>query len=121
MRVIVPGPLDWQSSLPIQMTRSPNTSLRAIAVFMMMPPDDRPRKNRWAATLRDGTAFPLWRLIAHRSMFGYRAIRICARLRAFDIHGRIVARPKPEAGRAFLLNRAIRRGRKIRRRTYVRG
>src|SRR5258708_18137212 len=46
MRVIVPGPLGWQSSLPIQMTRSPNynTSLRAIAVFMMMPPDDRPRK-----------------------------------------------------------------------------
>src|SRR5262249_13482060 len=44
MRVIVPGPLGWQSSLPIQMTRSPSTSLRAIAVFMMMPPDDRPRK-----------------------------------------------------------------------------
>src|SRR6516225_6945147 len=38
MRVIVPGPLGWQSSLPIQMTRSPNTSLRAIAVFMMTPP-----------------------------------------------------------------------------------
>src|SRR5215470_4772435 len=44
MRVIVPGPLGWQSSLPIQMTRSPSTSLRAIAVFMMTPPDDRPRK-----------------------------------------------------------------------------
>jgi hypothetical protein len=58
MRVIVPGPLGWQSSLPIQMTRSPNASLRAIAVFMTMPPD-RPRRkqDRWAATLRDGTAF----------------------------------------------------------------
>src|SRR5262249_59948272 len=41
------------------------------------------------------------------------SIKICARLRAFDIHGRIVARPKPEADRAFLLNRAKRRERKI--------
>src|SRR6516162_3783676 len=59
MRVIVPGPLGWQSSLPIQMTRSPSTSLRAIAVFMMMPPDDRPRKKGGSmrATLTDGTAF----------------------------------------------------------------
>ena len=58
MRVIVPGPLGWQSSLLIQMTQSPNASLRAIAVFMTMPPD-RPRRkqDRWAATLRDGTAF----------------------------------------------------------------
>src|SRR4029450_9248479 len=79
MRVIVPVPLGWQSSLPIQMTRSPNASLRAIAVFMTMPPDDRPRKNedRWAATLGDGTAFPLWRVIAHQSMFGYRPRTPC--------------------------------------------
>jgi hypothetical protein len=28
----------WQSSLPTQMTRSPNASLRANAVFMTMPP-----------------------------------------------------------------------------------
>src|SRR6516162_2967218 len=58
MRVIVPGPLGWQSSLPIQMTRSPNTSLRAIAVFMMMPPQMiAHEENRLAATLRDGKAF----------------------------------------------------------------
>jgi hypothetical protein len=36
MRVIVPVPLGWRS-LPIQMTRSPNANLRAIAVFMTMP------------------------------------------------------------------------------------
>src|SRR5262249_26969598 len=59
MRVIVPGPLGWQSSLPIQMTRSPSTSLRAIAVFMMMPQmiAHERKEDRWAATLRDGTAF----------------------------------------------------------------
>jgi hypothetical protein len=32
------GSAGLESSLPIQMTRSPNASLRAIAVFMMMPP-----------------------------------------------------------------------------------
>ena len=64
MRVIVPGPLGWQSSLPIQMTRSPNVSLRAMAVFMLMPPDDRWRrkKDRWAATLGTARPIPLWRL-----------------------------------------------------------
>src|SRR5215468_11277301 len=64
MRVIVPGPLGWQSSWPIQMTRSPSTSLRAIAVFMMMPPDDRPRKKGGSMGVRSRTAqpFPLWRL-----------------------------------------------------------
>src|SRR4029450_8447728 len=88
MRVIVPVPLGWQSSLPIQMTRSPNASLRAIAVFMTMPPDDRPRKNedRWAATLGDGTAFPLWRVIAHQSMFGYRPPEHLARLQCSTLH-----------------------------------
>ena len=78
MRVIVPGPLGWQSSLPIQMTRSPNASLRATAVFMTMPPNRSPKE---VGSMGDaqGTArpFPLWRLlaapvIAHRSMFGYR-------------------------------------------------
>ena len=65
MRVIVPGPLGWQSSLPIQMTRSPNASLRATAVFMTMPPNRSPKE---VGSMGDaqGTArpFPLWRLLA---------------------------------------------------------
>ena len=49
MRMIVPVPLGWQLSLPIQMTRSPNTSLRAIAVFIMMPQAIADKKqDRWA-------------------------------------------------------------------------
>src|SRR6476659_10424311 len=65
MRVIVPGPLGWQSSLHIQMTRSPNASLRATAVFMTMPPNRSPKE---VGSIGDaqGTArpFPLWRLLA---------------------------------------------------------
>ena len=65
MRVIVPGPLGWQSSLPIQMTRSPNASLRATAVFMTMPPNKSPKE---VGSIGDaqGTArpIPLWRLLA---------------------------------------------------------
>src|SRR5215813_1070997 len=57
MRVIVPGPQGWQSSLPIQMTRSPNTSLRAIAVFMMMPPQMIAHE-RIDGRQRSGTAQP---------------------------------------------------------------
>ena len=62
MRMTVPHPLGWQASLPIQMTRSPNANLRAIAVFMMMPPD-RPKKGRSMGDA-SGTArpIPLWRL-----------------------------------------------------------
>jgi len=65
MRVIVPGPLGWQSSLPIQMTRSPNASLRATAVFMTMPPNRSPKEVGSMGGAR-GTArpFPLWRLLA---------------------------------------------------------
>jgi hypothetical protein len=85
MRVIVPGPLGWQSSLPIQMTRSPSTSLRAIAVFMMMPPDDRPRKKggSMGATLTDGTAFSAvapsqWPVCdAHQSKYSETVFRSC--------------------------------------------
>jgi hypothetical protein len=59
MRVIVPGPRGLQSSLPTQMTRSPNDSLRAIAVFIAIAPqENRLERNedRWA-TLGDGTAY----------------------------------------------------------------
>ena len=78
MRVIVPGLRGWQSSVPIQMTRSANASLRATAVFMTMPPNRSPKE---VGSMGDaqGTArpFPLRRLlaardVAHRSMFGYR-------------------------------------------------
>jgi hypothetical protein len=61
MRTIVPSPLGWQSSLPIQITRSPNASLRAIAVFMMMPLIAKEGRSIGDAS---GTAqpIPLWRL-----------------------------------------------------------
>src|SRR5215472_4526663 len=66
MRVIVPGPPGWQSSLPIQMTRSPNTSLRAIAVFMMMPPQmiaheriDERQRSGTAQPFRCGASSPI--------------------------------------------------------------
>src|SRR5262249_58839992 len=85
MRVIVPGPLGWQSALPLQMTRSPSTELRAIAVFMMMPPDDRPRKKggSMGATLTEGTAFsavaPSQRPVcdAHQSKYSETVFRSC--------------------------------------------
>src|SRR5262249_35634448 len=83
MRVIVPGPLGWQSSLPIQMTRSPSTSLRAIAVFMMMPPDDRPRKKGGSmggnAQGRHSLVAPSQRPVcdAHQSEYSDTVFRSC--------------------------------------------
>ena len=64
MRVIVPGPLGWQSSLPVQMTRSPNANLRDIAVFMTTPPSRSPDKKAGSMGDASGTArpIPLWRL-----------------------------------------------------------
>jgi hypothetical protein len=62
--MIVPVPLGWQLSLPIQMTRSPNASLRAIAVFIIMPPKLLPTKKAGSMGHASGTArpIPLWRL-----------------------------------------------------------
>src|SRR6516225_3467958 len=67
------------------MTRSPSTSLRAIAVFMMMPPmiAHERKEDRWAATLRDGTAFsavaPSQRPVcdAHQSEYSETVFRSC--------------------------------------------